>query len=65
MRIIHPLARETLGSRGFVLLAERNLSQPFAVGEVVVDSSSSKFKILSIEGTMHPQQLKLVVERVI
>ena len=64
MRVIHPLTRETLGSRGYVLLVDRNLAQPFEVGEVVADSSSSKFKILSIEGTMHPQQLNLVVERV-
>ena len=64
MRVIHPLARETLSSRGCVLLVDRNLSQPFQVGEVVADASSSKFKILSIEGTMHPHQLNLVVERV-
>ena len=63
MRVIRPLARETLGSRGCVLLVDRNLSQPFEVGEVVSDSSST-FKIVSIEGTVQPQQLNLVVERV-
>ena len=64
MKVIHPLSRDTLGSRGSVLLVERELSQPFVVGEVVADASSCEFKILSIEGTAHPHQVNLVVERV-
>ena len=64
MRHIHPITSEALGSRGSVLRVDRDLSRPFEVGEVVTDSSSSKFKVLSIEGTAHPQQLNLVVERI-
>ena len=63
VKVVRPITREALGARGWVLLVDRHLAEPFAVGEVISDSLS-KFKILSIEGTPQPREVNLIVEQI-
>ena len=59
MRVIAPISRQKLSAKGFVLLVDRDLGNPFAVGEVISDGTA-RYEIVAVEGTPDPKHVSLV-----
>ena len=64
MRTIAPISRQKLSAKGAVLLVDRDLGNPFSVGEIISDQTA-RFEIIAVEGTPDPKHVSLVVHLVV
>ena len=60
MRMVAPISRQKLSAKGSVLLVDRDLGNPYAIGEIVSDVTT-RFEIIAVEGTPDPRHVSLIV----